>query len=147
MRTAAVVWVVLLAAACGGASQGLRDDIASLRRQQTAERARLDAVRGQIASANAEADRARENAQFEQCRSVVARLDAQVQVTRATCMAEIASERECAAGNSAHTAGATAIGCVVGIGLSVITAGAAAPLGLAGCAAGYVAGAASPDAC
>jgi hypothetical protein len=142
MRRASIASVVLLG--CSSVSQA---DINDLRAQHEREKTRLDAVRAEIARAEAQAAIARERAVFERCRALWSEIRAEVVAAQADCAGHHAEHNMCEANNSARTAKGGIAGCLLGLAATAVLPGAGIPLAVAGCGAGAVAGNASGAEC
>ncbi|MFO0710896.1 MAG: hypothetical protein U0353_13710 [Sandaracinus sp.] len=100
--------------------------------------ARLDRIEAEIAESEARAARARDAARFEDCRAAQAERRSQAAQRVAACWQSAATNARCEAGRSERRASGTIWGCLLGIGAAALTGGAAAPLALGGCGAGYL---------
>src|SRR5581483_4894415 len=111
------------------------------------QKQRLEVVKREIVESERQAAEARRQAQFQECRAVVASIKADATIAVAKCEEEHAVVQKCHAQNEAHTANSSILGCVGGILVAGATAGAGLPIALAGCGAGYVVGSNTTDDC
>jgi hypothetical protein len=149
VRIAAALLMITFAACGGGASQ--RDEVAKriqeLRAEQAEQEAALIHIQADIARARAELAQAELEAAASRCQARRAKVEAAREVIFSDCVAAVADYHACAARNAEGTSTKTMTGCGVGVLLSLLTAGAAAPLALGGCALGRLAGTEAEEAC
>jgi S1-C subfamily serine protease len=143
LLTGCVFW----SAGCGGATPGLRGDVAELRALHAQEQVKLDAIRAEISAAEVRAGEAQREAAFSECRAQVAGVEAAVAGAAAECARRVAAYNACRAENEARAAKSGLLGCVFGIGAAALSGGAAAPLALSGCGLGVAVGSASASEC
>ena len=108
---------------------------ASIHTSLATGQARLDAISREIAESEARAARAKANADFMECRSVVAEIKSEAVVRIATCLKDRAQSAECKAEGDAKSAEDAVAGCLAGIIFAAVTV-VGAPVALLGCAAG-----------
>lgn len=133
-----------------GAASGVHDiesRISRLEQEETERLARLSALDTKIVAAQAELDTARKEVDMYRCSARRARIRAEITGFRAQCVKKQAEYESCVASNSAASAKGAAFGCIAGLGIALITGGAAAPATLAGCGAGLVTGKSSNKYC
>lgn len=149
VRPGSVRWAALIALlpGCESADPELVGELSQLQELHAQERLRLDGLREEISRAEERAALARKEAQFHECKSTVAELDADVALRKAQCMGHIARHNQCLAQAEAAAAKGGIGGCLLGFGAALFTGGAAAPWALGGCAAGVGVGAASAKEC
>lgn len=148
------IFAVVGCSAC--ASLGAADPLAEsrvesriqrLRREQAREQGRLVDLQLQVAAAHEELLLAQDEAARRRCEATAARIEAKIAVRRAECLRAGAAFDACLARNSSTQARSSLWGCLLGLGAALATAGAAAPLTVAGCGAGLVMGSARAQEC
>ncbi|PRP92601.1 hypothetical protein ENSA5_47820 [Enhygromyxa salina] len=121
--------------------------IAKLEQEETRRSTKLAELEGEIEVAERSLDRAVAEARRAECRAQKAIVEAKVTEAAAACGAQIAQHEACLARNDARVSKGAALGCGLGILSAVVSGGATAPLAIAGCAGGAVAGKATASSC
>ncbi len=119
---------------------GLRVQAEALQREQTERRRELDAVRTQIADAEAALTTAQAKAEDSKCQALHARIDAVVTLRQVQCYQQLADHAGCLATRERNRADNTMLGVVLGAGAAIVTGGSSLLLtaggGLAGASMG-----------
>lgn len=126
---------------CGAAARaGVQASIDELEQRQRAADAQLQTTLAAIAEAEHREQIAAKQAAAAQCRAQVMGLAAEAAEHLSRCSLARASVAQCQAKVAKAQADNTILGCLFGIGASVVSGGAAAPLAMAGCGLGRLAG-------
>jgi uncharacterized protein with von Willebrand factor type A (vWA) domain len=94
------VLAVILATSCGASDSKL----GRLETQQQEQVRRLERIRREIADAERQRDKARRDAEYEECRSTIARFQALVELRNAECAENLAAYNQCLARQDARKA-------------------------------------------
>src|SRR5207248_1359540 len=119
------MFLVLAVSFAACAVQSFDAQLADLRAQHAHERQRLDDVRREIVGAEVLAAQAKDRADYPECRSMIASIDADVASHRAQFMNAVATFHGCIATKEAAKGESGFLGCAIGIGIAVLTEGAA----------------------
>jgi hypothetical protein len=125
----------------------LSQRLQQLRQEQQKRQAEIAHLNAEKEALKVEIQQARAAAEKSRCDALVAQIDAEVIVTRAQCLKNQSDYAECNARNSEKASNGGFWGCVLGMGVAVVTGGAGLPLTAAGCAGGRAVGEASQVAC
>jgi hypothetical protein len=136
---------LMIGAACS--SSGFEGRLATLEAEEARRQAKLDSLERQITAAELRAEHAKARAEYHECKATSASLHADVTLRRARCFQEVSSHTTCTAENERNTATGAAAGCVLGLGVAILTGGAAAPAALVGCGGGAAVGHATRKKC
>jgi hypothetical protein len=152
MRSPPVLCLALLAGFGCTASKtreaaALDARIAKLEHEESRRTAKLVELEGEIEAAELSLVNAQAEAKRAECRAQKAIAEAKLTEAVASCGAQLAQHEACVARNDASVSKGAAVGCGLGILAAVVTGGAAAPLTIAGCTGGAVAGKASTSSC
>ncbi len=145
--------VAALVGACGhapatsSAGGDVEARISRLEREEQQRKARLAALEEQIAQAERDLARAREEAEQYACVARRSRIEAKVEVARLECGKRVAEYAECVARNEADATTKTVAGCLFGLAFAMLTGGAATPAVITGCGGGAVASEATKRRC
>lgn len=133
-------WSCAATAATGGSTRvaEVRERLDVLLQEHEAEVRRLDEVQRQIRVAQEVLAAHRSRVSFVECQAKRAELDAAVSAARADCLASLARHEACLAQHAEDTMDNEVLGGLLGLGVAVLTGGAAAPFVLGGVATGRV---------
>lgn len=146
---AALTLLSLTACTAGRQSEiaRLETSIQELTQQQQQRKEELEATTAELARFQFETKLAEAEAARSRCKAEVARIDAETKIRQAQCAGALAKYAACDAKNSARTAKSGMWGCMLGVAAGVLSGGSLAPITLAGCGGGALAGGASGEEC
>jgi hypothetical protein len=145
MGTVTFGWAILiLGPLMGCAGQGQLTDIDG---RIAVDERRAANLRADLLQQETSLKKLAECTKWAETHALAARIDADAARALSDCALKDARFHACEAQQEKHKASGAGWGCLLGGGAALITGGALAPLALAGCGAGYVAGAATTQDC